>query len=46
MGLKSYIDKLVKVENADKKISTKGFLIFAGAMILVILTLVIILSII
>ncbi|MBQ9730977.1 MAG: hypothetical protein IJV94_02465 [Bacilli bacterium] len=46
MCLKNYVEKLVKVDNADKKISTKGFLIFAGAMIVVILTLVVILSII
>lgn len=46
MCLKEYVDKLVKVENADKKISTKGFLIFAAIMIVVILTLVVVLSII
>ena len=46
MGLKRFINNLQKVENADKKYSTKAFLIFAGVMIAVILGLVVILSII
>ena len=46
MGLRNFISNLKKVDNADKKYSTKAFLIFAGSMIVVILGLVVILSII
>ena len=44
MGLKRFISNLTKVENVEKKYSTKAFLIFAGSMIVVILGLVVILS--
>jgi hypothetical protein len=44
MGIRSFIKKLEKVDNVEKKISTKGFLLFAAGMILVIITLVVVLS--
>ena len=44
MGIKNFIKNLEKVDNAEKKISTKGFLIFAASMIFVIITLVVVLS--
>jgi len=45
MCLKKLLESLPVTENADKKISTKGFFIFAGIMIIVIIGLVILLSI-
>ena len=44
MCLRKLLNKLEKVENVEKKVSTKGFLIFSIGMIVVILTLVVILS--
>jgi hypothetical protein len=44
MGIKNFIKNLQKVDNAEKKISTKGFLIFSAGMIFVIITLVVVLS--